>query len=729
MGLLDKKRIAALYEQLPENKVMCNLCPRGCKINDGKKGFCGTRQNIGGDLYTLVYGKAVRVAQEYMETEGVFHYAPSSPILSIGNMGCNLHCKFCQNWETSQMRHIDVDDYEYYTPEQIVNLAIHKNIKVLSWTYNDPVVWHEFVMETGRLAKENGLINLYKSAFYLSLDAVKELCEVIDIFSISLKSIRDDFFKKHASATLNPILEGIKYVYQSGIHLELSNLMVTDLNDSEEDAREIVKWHLENTAADVPLHFVRFHPAYKYEDVPRTPVERLVKAREIALEMGVKYCYIGNIYENEGGNTFCPECNQLLIKRFDINTEVVGLAGDGKCKNCGFQTKIKVKPFENVMKKTVTEQYKHDSKEVYRWSQEINRLHIEGTNPEEKEAEISIYRLGHHEKKASDTRRTTILPGETYKFIISKSKPEETGIVICYPPTLKIRFSELLDRAHLPTEYKESSRQIQKEEKPFKEKVKDFLPWEKGLPSWVSKNITFPAYLKLKNLKILDFLKELETSQEFDAEQIKTSQLKKLKALLTHCQNSVPYYQEIFKSLNFNPEDINDVSDIQLLPFLEKNDFIKNQQKIKTTGQEIPFFRAKTSGSTGMPLPLLTDYNSVAYNIAARIQAEKWWNLDYGLKEVYFWGRDFTKQAFGIRFKDWIFRNKLELSTIKLTNEIMYEHYKKLVRFKPEIIYGNPSAIYIFTRFLVENELDISMLDSKAISPASAAPYSLMIGH
>lgn len=714
--MLDsKKSIARLYKRLPQNRVRCKLCPRGCTLKEGQKGFCLTRQNVGGDLHTLVYGKVVRIAQEFMETEGVFHFAPNAPILSIGNMGCNLHCKFCQNWKTSQMRFIDENDYKRVTPEQIVEMALTKNIHVLSWTYNDPVVWHEFVMDTARLARKNGLLNLYKSAFYLTLDAVKELCEVIDIFSISLKSFRDDFYQKHATATVEPILENIKYVYQTGIHLELSNLMVTDLNDSEEDARGVIKWHLENTSPDVPLHFVRFHPAYLYKDVPRTPIERLEHARKIALDMGVKYCYIGNVYENEGGNTYCPECRHLLINRFDINTKIVGLTNNGECNNCGYQTHIIANPFENVMKKTEDDHFKHLSKEIYRWSEEINRVHIEASNTDTHEADVNIYRLGLDGKSSSSTRKTRILPEENYSFIISKSSLEETGIVICYPSYIKIRISELLDRAHLPTEYKEKKSIHEMEKLNFKSRISKFVHYEHSIPSWITRRINFPLYVRMKGLKILDFLKELETSQIVDQEQLRRIQLKKLQTLLTHSYNYVPHYRKVFRSLNFLPESVDDIQAIKRLPILEKFDFFQNNEDFRTHGKSIPFFKARTTGSTGIPLSMVTDYNSVSYNIASRIRSERWWGLNYGLREVHFWGRGFRKPNLSLRLSDRLIRNKIVLSTLNMTDEIKYDYYKKLIRFNPEIIYGNPSAIYIFSRFLVENDLDISNLKTKAV--------------
>lgn len=715
MDLIEEKRMSSLYERLREDLVLCKLCPRGCKLKDGQKGFCGTRQNLGGSLYSLVYGKVVRVAQEFMETEGVFHFAPNAPILSIGNMGCNLHCKFCQNWKTSQMKFIKESDFELYTPEEIVEMALKKNIHVLSWTYNDPVVWHEFVMDTAQIARDNGLLNLYKSAFYLTPDAVKELCDVIDIFSISLKSFKEDFYRKHTTATVAPILENIKYVYQTGLHLELSNLMITDLNDSEEDARGVVQWHLENTSADTPLHFVRFHPAYLYNDVSRTPVDRLERAREIALKMGVKYCYIGNVYESNGGNTYCPECQQLLINRFDINTEIVGLNDDGSCRICDYQTNIKVKPFENVMKKVDDEHFKHQSKETYLWSDEINRVHIEVTNPDQLNTEVTIYRLGLNGKSTLSTKKTNILPKEKYSFVISKSTQEETGIMICYPLILKIRISELLDRAHLPTEFKDVKRFVPLKKVIRNERIKDLLPWKKGLHPWVVRNVTFPLYLRLKGLEILDFVNELEMTQGYDVEQMRAFQLKKLKALLMHCNEHVPYYREIFESLDLHPEDFKEIDDIQLLPFLEKRDFIDNYDRIKAIDKNIPFFNVQTSGSTGMPLPMLYDYRATAYSIATRIRAAGWWNLDYGMREAHLWGRGLDKTNFRLWLSDLLVRNKVLLSTINLTDEIMYTHYRELVRFKPEIIFGNPSAIYIFTRFLLENKLDISNIRLKAI--------------
>jgi len=247
------------------------------------------------------------------------------------------------------------------------------------------------------------------------------------------------------------------------------------------------------------------------------------------------------------------------------------------------------------------------------------------------------------------------------------------------------------------------------------ERLKSLLPWETGLPAWVSKNISYPAYLKLKGLRILEFLNELEMSQWYDAEQMRALQLRKLKALLTHCHMYVPYYQEIFNALSFNPEAVRALDDLQLLPFLGKKDFVKNAEEIRTVGKNFPFYATTTSGSTGIPISLLTDYNMVAYSIAARIRAQRWWGLDYGLKEASFRGRGLRKPSCRLRMTDVLLRNNMVFQCANLTNEIKYEYHKKLVRFRPDIIYGNCSAIYIFGRFIEENNLDISTIRVRVV--------------
>lgn len=198
-------RPARLAEHL-DGAVRCHLSPRNCTMRPGQAGFCGVRQNLDGRLVTLNYGRATHVTQESIETEAVFHYAPGAPILSLGNVGCMMNCDYCHNWKTSQARLISNGDVHYYTPEHVVQMALERNIPVISWTYNDPVVWHEFVLDTSRLAQQNGIRTLFKSAFFISLEGARELCDVIDIFSVSIKSMDPVWYRKITKGWLEPVL-------------------------------------------------------------------------------------------------------------------------------------------------------------------------------------------------------------------------------------------------------------------------------------------------------------------------------------------------------------------------------------------------------------------------------------------------------------------------------------------------------------------------------------------
>jgi len=387
MNLNERKRqlgisehSAKFFRTFSESKVECYLCPRHCKISDQSHGFCGVRFNNSGKLVTLNYGVSVPITQEVIETEAVLHFAPGAPILSLGNVGCMLNCDYCHNWQTSQTKHVRAEDFKTYTPQEIVQTALDKNIKILSWTYNDPVVWHEFVYDTAKLAKENGLLNLYKSAFYIGPEAIDELHEVIDIFSLSLKSMSPEFYLKVAKGRLQPVLDGIKQVYRFGDrHLEISNLVVTELNDNFEDVKRLADWVLTNLDESVPLHLVRFHPDYKYRNVERTSIDFLKKARDLVLSLGIKNCYLGNIFEQgEWLNSRCQSCSSILVERFGMQSRWVNLRNDGTCRTCGTLSPIKVLAGETNQSIAVpvhsSTNYKKTS---HFWHDDINSAHIE----------------------------------------------------------------------------------------------------------------------------------------------------------------------------------------------------------------------------------------------------------------------------------------------------------------------------------------------------------------
>jgi pyruvate formate lyase activating enzyme len=351
----DTSKEAYLYTKLDNNKVQCGVCPRKCVITENNVGFCKVRKNIGGTLYAQSYGKATHVTIERIETEALFHYMPGGKILSLGNFGCNLNCEYCQNWMYSQFEYTSPEHIHEYTTKQIIEMALANNIKVLSWTYNDPAVWFEFVIDTAKEAKKYGLKNLFKSAFFLSKEAVEQLTEVIDIFAISIKAMDKEYYKKFTKGWLQPVLDGTKIVHSKGIHYEISNLVVTGLTNNIENYDKMIGFILEELSPDIPIHFTRFHPDYKYMQVDKTPIEDVVAARNRALELGLKYAYIGNAFEGEALNTYCPQCKELLIERYGLSTYIKdSLTKDGKCNKCGYQTTVEEIEFadeEIVLKK------------------------------------------------------------------------------------------------------------------------------------------------------------------------------------------------------------------------------------------------------------------------------------------------------------------------------------------------------------------------------------------
>ena len=338
----DISKEAYLYDKLEDEKVHCRLCPRGCTIGKGKVGFCKVRKNIDGKLYAQSYGKATHITVERIETEAMYHYRPGGKILSLGNFGCNLDCDYCQNWIYSQYQYTDPKQIYTYTTKQVIENAKANNIDILSWTYNDPAVWFEFVIDTAREARKLGMKNLFKSAFFLSQEAVKELLKVIDIFAISIKAMDEDYYKKFTKGWLQPVLDNTILVHKSGVHYEVSNLVVTGLTNNDENYDKMIDFILKELSPETPIHFTRFHPDYKYMQYAKTPLEDVEHARNRALDRGLKYPYIGNSFQSPAMNTHCPNCKEMLIERFGLNTYVKeALAKDGKCNKCGHENPIK----------------------------------------------------------------------------------------------------------------------------------------------------------------------------------------------------------------------------------------------------------------------------------------------------------------------------------------------------------------------------------------------------
>lgn len=432
---------ARLWQPLANGRVQCHLSPRQCKIPEGGLGFCGVRYNQGGRLMTLNYGKSVPITEERIESEAVYHYAPGARILSLGNIGCMLKCDFCQNWQTSQARLVREQDIARYTPEEVVDYAVRHGIGILSWTYNDPVVWHEFVMDTARLGRQAGLKNLYKSAFAIGPQAIDELLEVMDIFSISLKSMDAGYYRKFTRGEMQPVLDGIRQVYQarsggSGPHLEISNLCLTGRNDNLVEARRVCDWMLEQLDDSIPLHYVRFHPDYLYTHVERTDVDFLEAARRQALDAGMKFVYLGNTSGTTSVDTYCPQCGHTVIRR---SGETLELHLDGnRCGHCGCGLPI-VTPSLTQPAAAAPGQVVRSLTHVFRGA--IGAAHIE----QRTETVVRYAFL--------DADGAEIGGGQSscLRFLVSRPSARAVALRIDLEAGAEVRVLEVFDRAHFPT--------------------------------------------------------------------------------------------------------------------------------------------------------------------------------------------------------------------------------------------------------------------------------------
>ena len=443
----NNSRLANYWHKQNE-KVQCDLCPRHCELKPTQKGFCQVRGNVDGELHTFNYGISVQATIECVETEAVNHYRPGARILSMGNVGCMMACSYCQNWQTSQIKHLNDKNVHCYTPKEVVDLAIKNNIEIISWTYNDPVVWQEFVVDTSKLAKENGIKTLYKSALYIEEEPLKELIEVIDIFSISLKGMDPVMYKKQTKGELEPVLERIKLLGKSDRHLEISQLIVTDLNDNGEDARKTANWIIENIGAHIPLHLVAYHPAYRYTK-DRTSVETLLKLRKIVLDCGLEYCYLGNVYADNVSNTNCKKCNNRLVQRFGLSVKVTGVNKDGCCNNCDEKTPI-IQPLAGISDKIEIKDFVANQTHNFNWNEKINSIHVI-VDDQHRNTCLKIER-----NPGSKIEYLKITEG-LERLILSKSYAEETDICIMAENGNKIEFLPVLDRAHFPVKNKSES--------------------------------------------------------------------------------------------------------------------------------------------------------------------------------------------------------------------------------------------------------------------------------
>ncbi len=318
-----------------DGRVQCDLCPRYCKLKDGQRGFCFIRQNRGGEVVLTSYGRASGFCIDPIEKKPLNHFYPGTSVLSFGTAGCNLGCKFCQNWDISKAKEMDrLQDLAM--PEAIVQAAKDTGCTSIAYTYNDPVIFAEFAIDTAEAAHAEGIENVAVTAGYITEEARGAFYEHLDAVNVDLKAFTDQFYQKLCFAHLEPVLDTLKWIHdETDVWLEVTTLIIPGQNDSDDELARLASWFAENLGTETPLHFSAFHPDFKMRDIPATPPETLTRARRIAKAHGLAHVYTGNVHDPGGQSTFCASCGQLLIERDWYQLGEWNLDADGKCNRCG----------------------------------------------------------------------------------------------------------------------------------------------------------------------------------------------------------------------------------------------------------------------------------------------------------------------------------------------------------------------------------------------------------
>ncbi|MCG8430119.1 MAG: AmmeMemoRadiSam system radical SAM enzyme [Candidatus Omnitrophica bacterium] len=336
LSLLEAEDVlqrAMYWERRQGQTVQCRLCPRNCVIPEGSRGFCRVRENRGGTLYSLVYGRPVSLHIDPIEKKPLFHFLPGTAAFSIATAGCNLRCKFCQNWEISQARPEDVRSV-LMPPAQLVEEVKRSGSPTIAYTYTEPAIFYEYMLDTARLAQAAGIRNVMHSSGYINEEPLRELAPYMDAANIDLKGCSEEYYAQLSQGTLAPVQRTLKILQEEGVWIEITNLLVPGYNDDVESVTALCRWITENLGTDVPVHFSRFFPLYKLSNLNPTPVEHVQRAAGIARRMGIKYVYIGNIAGNPAEDTFCPASGRKLIDRrgyFIVENHIAADAGQAYC--------------------------------------------------------------------------------------------------------------------------------------------------------------------------------------------------------------------------------------------------------------------------------------------------------------------------------------------------------------------------------------------------------------
>jgi pyruvate formate lyase activating enzyme len=323
------------WHAIEGDRIQCDLCPRDCKLHEGQRGACFVRKMERGAMVLTTYGRSSGFCVDPIEKKPLNQFYPGTSVFSFGTAGCNLACKFCQNWDISKSRDMD-RLMASADPEQIAAVAKRMGCKSVAYTYNDPVIFAEYALDTARVCRATGIKNVAVTAGYIHAEPRAEFFALMDAANVDLKGFTDDFYVKYCGAHLQPVLDTLVYlVKETDCWVELTTLIIPTLNDSDTELRRLADWVRDHLSPDVPLHFSAYHPDYKLRDIPPTPLDTLKRARRIAIESGLNYVYTGNVHDREGDTTYCPGCARPLIARDWYNIHAYSVTDDGHCPHCG----------------------------------------------------------------------------------------------------------------------------------------------------------------------------------------------------------------------------------------------------------------------------------------------------------------------------------------------------------------------------------------------------------
>jgi pyruvate formate lyase activating enzyme len=323
---------AKYYKKLEGGGIECGICPRHCRVTDLERGYCGTRENRADTYYTLIYGLPCALNIDPIEKKPLYHYYPGTKALSLATAGCNVNCKFCQNWEISQSRPEQTDNLDI-SPKAMIDIAEKRKVPHIAYTYSEPVIFYEYMSDIARLGHEKGVKSVMITGGYIEKEPLAELMPHLDAIKVDLKSIREDYYRDIVGGELKPVLDALIQIREAGMWLELVYLVVPTLNDTEAEFTELAGWIKTYLGPDVPLHFSRFYPQYLLKNLPPTPTKTLEKAHEICKAEGLNYVYLGNLPGHRAESTYCPGCGQVLIERRGYRIYRYELDGN-RCKNC-----------------------------------------------------------------------------------------------------------------------------------------------------------------------------------------------------------------------------------------------------------------------------------------------------------------------------------------------------------------------------------------------------------